>query len=282
MLSPRMWRRGAATLVLTAAALALHSSNETKAHADAFVATNTCPAGFVRVPSGTFMMGSPDTEGDADEHPRHSLTLPGFCIQRLEVTTLEYEACINAGMCTASGTDAMCNSQQVGLRSNHPINCVDWNQAMTYCNYIGARLPSEMEWEYAARGSDGRKYPWGNTAPTPRRLNACGDECVAYAKREHPTDNKTAMFAGSDGFEETAPVGSFPAGASPFGALDMAGNVYEWTSSPYCMYPQHTCQSQYRMYRGGGWYTEKTAAAATRNGNVITERSVVVGIRCAK
>ncbi len=257
-------------------------SNHRTAHADAVVATSTgCPAGFLRIPSGTFMMGSPDTEGDADEHPRHTLTVTGFCMQRLEVTAVDYQACINAGMCTATNTDAMCNTQRLSTHANHPVNCVDWNQAMTYCNYIGARLPSEVEWEYAARGSDGRKYPWGNTAPTPRRLNACGDECVAYAQRVH-NETKTAMYAGSDGFEETSPVGTYPAGASPFGVLDMAGNVYEWTSSPYCMYPQHTCASQYRMYRGGGWYTDKTDAIATRNGNLITDRSVVVGIRCAK
>jgi formylglycine-generating enzyme required for sulfatase activity len=202
-------------------------------------------------------------------------------MQRLEVTVADYEACINAGTCTPTGTEPLCNMQQATVRANHPVNCVDWHQAMAYCSYLGARLPSEMEWEYAARGTDGRKYPWGNTAPTPRRLNGCGDECVAYALRVHG-ETKVALFSGSDGYEETAPVGSYPAGASPFGVLDMAGNVYEWTSSPYCNYPQHSCASQYRMYRGGAWYTDKTAAAATRNGNLVTERSVVVGIRCAR
>jgi len=269
-------------LALVAVALAVHST-QTTARADVTLApnaTNICPTGFTYIPSGSFNIGSPDTEGDADEHPRHMVSVSGFCMQRLEVTAVEYQACINASFCTASGTDAMCNTTRLATHGNHPVNCVDWTQAMTYCNYINGRLPTELEWEYAARGSDGRKYPWGNTAPTPRRLNACGDECVDYAKRVH-NETKNAMYAGSDGYEETAPVGSFPAGASPFGLLDMAGNVYEWTSSPYCMYPQHTCSSQYRMYRGGGWYTDKTAAVATRNGNLITERSVVVGIRCA-
>jgi formylglycine-generating enzyme required for sulfatase activity len=251
-----------------------------EAHADGLVASS-CPPGFVRVPSGTFMMGSPMSDGDADEHPQHALTLPGFCMQRLEVTVAEYEACINAGNCTPTGTESQCNSQHVN-RANHPINCVDWNQAMTYCNYIGARLPTEPEWEYAARGSDGRKYPWGNQPPNAHLLNACGDECVSYAASLPTPEVKHAMYAGSDGYPETSPVGSYPRGASPFGVLDIAGNVYEWTSSPYCTYPQHQCPSQYRMYRGAGWYTEKTAAVATRNGNLITDRSVVVGIRCAK
>src|SRR5579862_460709 len=93
-----------------------------------------CPPGFVRVPSGTFTMGSPPTEGDADEHPAHTLTLPGFCMERLEVTVAEYEACIAAGVCTATGTDTQCNMQPQNLptRGNHPINCVDFTQATTY------------------------------------------------------------------------------------------------------------------------------------------------------
>jgi formylglycine-generating enzyme required for sulfatase activity len=240
-----------------------------------------CPKGFVAIPGGTFTMGSPDGEGDADEHPEHKVTVNEFCMQRLEVTVAEYETCIDAGVCTATGIDNACNVHKAAQRQTHPINCVDWYQAMAYCNYVGGRLPSEMEWEYAARGTDGRKYAWGNSPPGPTRLNACGDECTAYAQREY-SETKPSMYSGNDGFEETAPVGSYPAGASPFGLLDIAGNVYEWTVSPYCSYPDHNCTSEYRMYRGGGWYTDKTAAAATRNGNKTSERSVVVGIRCAK
>lgn len=225
-------------------------------------------------------MGSPPTDGDADEHPQHTVTVTGFCMERLEVTEAEYEACVSAGSCTPSATEAMCNSQSPN-RGSHPVNCVDWNQAVAYCNYIGARLPTEEEWEYAARGTDGRKYPWGNQPPNATLLNACGDECVAYAHTVH-NETKIAMYSGNDGFTETAPVGSYPRGASPFGILDMAGNVYEWTSSPYCTYPQHACSSPYRMYRGGGWYTEKTAAAATRNGDLTGDHKVVVGMRCAK
>ena len=239
-----------------------------------------CPAGFVRIPSGTFMMGSPDTEGASDEHPQHSMTVAGFCMQRLEVTVADYQGCVASGKCTPAGTDAMCNATIAG-RAQHPINCVDWNQATAYCASIGARLPTEVEWEYAARGTDGRKYPWGNQPPNRHLLNECGDECASYATRKHH-ETKTALYHGSDGYEETAPVGSFPYGASPFGVLDMAGNVYEWTSSPYCYYPSHTCGSRYRMYRGGGWYTDKTTTAATRNGNLTTDRTVIVGIRCAK
>ncbi len=240
-----------------------------------------CPRDFLRIGGGTFTMGSPASEGDPDEHPEHEMRVDSFCMQKLEVTTNDYQRCITAGACTESDKVAMCNLTLLPARGNHPINCVDFDQATAYCKYINARLPTEVEWEYAARGSDGRKYTWGNDPPTPNRLNECGDECVAYAQRVH-SETKHAMYSGDDGFEETAPVGHYPAGASPFGVLDMSGNVYEWTSSPYCFYPQHECESEYRMYRGGGWYTEKTASAATRNGNKVTDRSVVVGIRCAK
>ena len=260
------------------AALALPARHV--ARADGALVGPPCPAGYLRVPSGTFTMGSPPGEGDPDEHPAHSVTLAGFCMQRTEVTVADYEACVSSGACTSTGTDPTCNANKAG-RARHPINCVDWNQATAYCAHVGARLPTEPEWEYAARGPDARKYPWGNSKPTVHLLNACGDECVRYASRVHH-EVKHAMYPGDDGFEETAPVGSFPFGASPFGILDMAGNVYEWTSSPYCTYPAHSCSSAYRMYRGGAWYTEKTASVATRNGNLPTDKSVVVGFRCAK
>jgi len=278
------WARKAFLISLAAGAGALAIPAQGHFIGEAQAQSLLCPPGFVRVPSGTFTMGSPPTEGDADEHPAHTLTLAGFCMERLEVTVAEYEACIAAGACTPTGTDTQCNMQPQNrpARSNHPINCVDFQQASSYCSYIGARLPTEPEWEYAARGSDGRKYPWGNAPPSPRLLNECGDECAAYAASLPTPETKKPMYSGSDGWAETSPVGSYPRGASPFGILDIAGNVYEWTSSPYCNYPQHNCSSQYRMYRGGGWYTEKSAAVAVRNGNLMTDKSVVVGIRCAK
>ena len=266
--------------VAIAACAAVALPNRRDARAEGASLGPPCSSGFLRVPSGTFTMGSPAGEGDPDEHPAHTLTLPGFCMQRTEVTVADYQSCVASGACTAAGTGTECNAGVAG-RGRHPINCVDWNQATAYCAHIGARLPTEPEWEYAARGPDARKYPWGNHAPNGHFLNACDTECVSYALRVHH-EVKHAMFPGSDGYETTAPVGSYPFGASPYGLLDMAGNVYEWTSSPYCPYPSHSCTSPYRMYRGGAWYTEKTASVATRNGNLPTDRTVVVGFRCAK
>ncbi len=248
----------------------------------------TCPAGFVRIPGATFMMGAPDTEGDPDEHPQHAVTVGTFCMGRLEVTVNQYQACVTAGMCLATKNESQCNGTHTDMPT-HPINCISFPQALAYCNWAGGRLPTEEEWEYAARGTDGRRYPWGNTPPNATLLNACGDECVAQAAA---SDAKVALYSGNDGWVGTAPVGSYPRGASPFGLLDMAGNVYEWTSSPYCTYPAHTCTSNYRMYRGGGFYSSGPAAgttkyvgavtSSTRNGNNATEQSSVVGIRCAK
>ena len=193
-------------------------------------------------------------------HPRHQVTLSGYCIDRTEVTVAAYARCVVRGKCTASpepakeGYDSLCNGTR-GDRQDHPVNCVDWNQATKYCAFVNKRLPSEGEWEYAARGDDGRTYPWGYDAPSAKRLNACGSEWRALGKREG-----AEMYKDNDGWEITAPVGRFPGGASPFGAQNMAGNVNEWTADGYDSYaagastnPQGASDGSTRVIRGGGW-----------------------------
>jgi len=181
----------------------------------------------------------------------------------------------------------LCNGED---RLDHPINCVDWSQAQAYCQWVGGRLPTEAEWEYAARGNDGRKYPWGNDPPSAERLNACGAECVAMAKRELGLD-WGPLYPEADGWESTAPVGSFPRGASPFGVLDMAGNVGEWTTDWYGQYakddvtdPVGPRTGSARTDRGGGWYSRREHSIRTSlrywAGPVI--RSSNVGFRCAR
>jgi eukaryotic-like serine/threonine-protein kinase len=247
-------------------------------------------------------MGSPDGTGDADEHPKHPVTLSGYCIDRTEVTVKAYGACIAAKGCSAaplterfssySGAEVTewsryCNGSD---RSDHPMNCVDWDQAAAYCKWAGKRLPTEAEWEYAARGNDRRVYPWGNEAPSANLLNACGSECVAMAKRDL-RGNWSAMYNANDGWEMTAPVGSFLDGKSPFGALDMAGNVSEWTADWYGDYlgaaatnPQGAKTGTYRVDRGGGWFPIDAGhvRAAYRGWIVPTFRFSYLGFRCAR
>jgi formylglycine-generating enzyme required for sulfatase activity len=263
-----------------------------------------CPAGMVRVPAGTFRMGSPAGVGDEDEHPQHKVALSAYCIDRTEVTVKAYAACVAAKAkgCSAppltvhwseySAADVkrysrFCNRDD---RPDHPINCVDWNQAAAYCTWEGKRLPTEAEWEYAARGNDNRVYPWGNEAPSAKRLNVCGSECVAMAKRELNQD-WGKMYDASDGYETTAPVGSFSGGASPFGALDMAGNVWEWTADWYGAYsgaavtdPRGAKMGTARVIRGSAWNFNDAAnvRAANRYLNGPSDRVDDVGFRCAR
>ncbi len=260
-----------------------------------------CPAGMVRVPTGTFRMGSPDGEGEDREHPQHEVTLSGYCIDRTEVTVKEYRACVAAGGCTATPSKMevqqgaspvvvkmWCNGKD---RADHPINCVSWEQAVAYCRSVQKRLPTEAEWEYAARGSDGRKYPWGDQPPSASRLNACQNECVLMAERDLKVEWH-GMYNDDDGWPTTAPVGSYPGGASPFGVLNLAGNVSEWTADsaePYTAAaardPQRSGPGEGRVIRGSGWLDNNPSwvRAASRFYSVERDQaSLEVGFRCAR
>jgi formylglycine-generating enzyme required for sulfatase activity len=223
----------------------------------------SCPTGMVHVPAGSFVMGSPDSVGGDNEHPQHKVTLSGFCIDKTELTVAAFAKCAAAGGCSPIPTPwSGCNRNG----QNHPVNCVIWSEAKTYCEWAGKRLPTEAEWEYAARGGDGRTYPWGNQDPDKSRLQWLADS--------------------------TAPVGSFPAGASPFGALDMAGNVWEWTADGYGAYaadpqtnPTGASDSSSRVIRGAGWRAggaDDVRAANRGFGTVPTVRSNETGFRCVR
>ena len=143
----------------------------------------TCPNGSVLIPAGEFSMGSPDGQGRADEHPRHRVRSAAFCMDRTEVTVAAYRACTSRGPCTVPIDTSVlwglahthCNWGR-SVTDTHPVNCVDWNQARNYCAWAGGRLPTEAEWEYAARGVESRQYPWGDAAPDGTRANLCGSE----------------------------------------------------------------------------------------------------------
>lgn len=264
--------------------------------------SSTCSPEMVYVPDGAFEMGSADGEGLADEHPRHAVTLQAYCIDRTEVTVSMYGACVKAKGCQPPPLTVKLNggrAEEVKQRSqhcnrddraDHPINCVDWELAAAYCKWAQKRLPTEAEWEYAARGGDERAYPWGNEPPNATLLNGCGAECVQIAT---PSLGPIApaMYNASDGWNTTAPVGSFPAGKSPFGVLDMAGNVREWTADWYGGYPTAAAASpqgprtgRYRVSRGSGWYHNDAiwVRVAARSRNEPSYRNNGLGFRCAR
>jgi branched-chain amino acid transport system substrate-binding protein len=169
---------------------------------------------LVCLPAGEFGMGS-NSDG-SDEKPFHKVYLDTFWIDKTEVTNamfaqfVEGSGYLNAGSSTWGNPD-------------HPVTEVTWEDAIAYCDWMGRRLPSEAQWEKAARGADGRKYPWGDSPTTGNLAN--------FADMNLNVD--VADKNVNDGYETTAPVGSYPAGASPYGALDMAGNVWEWVNDWY-------------------------------------------------
>jgi formylglycine-generating enzyme required for sulfatase activity len=202
---------------------------------------------MVYVPAGDFLMGSTKEEAmQDDETPQHRVYLDAYWIDRTEVTLAQYQACVEAGKC---GEPDCASAGQSDL----PVACVSWQDAADYCGWAGRRLPTEAEWEKAARGTDGRKYPWGNEEPDCDRLNYSG--CVGNASS----------------------VGSYPSGTSPFGALDMAGNVSEWVAdwydedkSYYATSPERNpvgpVTGNRRVVRGGAWNADRPdVLAASRS-----------------
>jgi formylglycine-generating enzyme required for sulfatase activity len=246
--------------------------------------------GLVDIPGGTFMMGSAGPDANENEKPVHRVTVADYRLDRTEVTVKAYGECVRAGVCSEPDAFAdqrgdfhiFCNWRHPQDRSSHPINCVDYEQANTFCYWAGKRLPSEEEWEYAARGGEERTYPWGNQSPDQTRLNACEPDCQRnlLAKRFYGT---TPMYPVNDGWPETAPVGSFPAGASKHGVLDLAGNVWEWTATLYASYDGMKREPK-RVLRGGSWGGGDVRTERTTNRFRLepTSRAQFLGFRCAK
>jgi serine/threonine-protein kinase len=204
---------------------------------------------MVYVPAGEFLMGLSDADGQADddEKPQHTVYLDGYWIDRTEVTNAEYRKCVEAEACRKPG----CWDDENYNAPDQPVVCVTWDDAQSYATWVGGRLPTEAEWEKAARGADGRIYPWGDEFDG-SRLNYCDRNCTVDWKDT----------SADDGYAVTAPVGSYPAGASPYGALDMAGNVWEWVADRYeegyyarspARNPQGPDAGDYRVLRGGAF-----------------------------
>jgi eukaryotic-like serine/threonine-protein kinase len=258
-----------------------------------------CPPEMVYVPPGTFMMGK---EKDDPIAPLHKVTLTkAYCIDKLEVTLEEYQRCEKARVCTKSGAPKpgydsggpTCNEKREG-RNKHPINCITWLQADAYCRWRKKHLPTEAEWEFAARGPESFKWPWGNQPPTEElawnsmymAVNKDHAKCADMGPEICPKIYKHSAWG-------TTEVGKHPDGASPFGALDMGGNVGEWVQDwdmPMpgqnrgdAVDPTGPTTGKYRVIKDIGWDGGDPKYTVGDRSGGRPDKTVhhTVGMRCA-
>ena len=277
---------------------------------DAIAWDGPCPKRMKAVIGGKYEMGS-DEPGFPLWKPAHEVTLDSFCLDVHEVTVAEYDACVAEGGCkpadetpdfpASKGDDVktheqklaaygeLCNAGQKG-RADHPINCVDWYRAEAYCKHYGLRLPTEAEWELAARGTDGRKFPWGNDAGDHTYMNAGGPEWKSWKEAHDMEAPGPLMYDTSDGYEGTAPVGKFPRAQTQSGQMDMVGNVWEWTADWYALYenapatnPKGPAVGDRKAIRGGGFngVFQNWLRPAARYHQLATASVHAIGFRCA-
>jgi formylglycine-generating enzyme len=262
-------------LVLSIGATASAGPSMTIKPASELVGNDGAP--MILVPAGSFPMGVPkgDRDGGRDEYPRHEVMLDNYYIDTYEVTHGRYAEFVKA---TGHRTPENPKYPKRTLWSDHlsdslserPVINVDWQDAEAYCRWAGKRLPTEAEWEKAARGTDDRRFPWGNVEPTHKHLNF----------NQQWQGEKTLM-----------PVGSYEAGKSPFGAYDMAGNVWEWVADWYdplyyekspMVNPKGPDSGTYKVLRSSGWSVETPLVRLfTRVKSDPTNRNDSTGFRCA-
>jgi formylglycine-generating enzyme required for sulfatase activity len=222
---------------------------------------------WVDVPAGPFLMGTVpprDARPGRDEHPRHAVRLGDYAISRTAVTNGQYAVFVNATGRPAPGHWPAQGS--AGFRHDHPVTYVDWQDALAFCAWAGVRLPSEAEWEKAARGLDGRTWPWGEAPPKSDLCN-CGNTVG-----------------------DTVPVDACAAGASVFGALGMAGNVWEWTASTYHPYPyepgdgrEEPAAGERLVVRGGTYnHPMRHVRCADRHAVHAAARDIYIGFRVVR
>jgi formylglycine-generating enzyme required for sulfatase activity len=225
---------------------------------------------MVEIPAGEFWMGVDGPIGLDDERPRHTVWLDAYAIDRYEVTTRQYAKLLDA---TGRSVPEQWDTVNVLAHGTRPVVGVTWDDARLYCKWAGKRLPTEAEWEKAARGTDERRYPWGNTDPTPERANFALGLRFSYNQ---------ALF----------PVGQFEKGKSPYGVYDMAGNVYEWVEDWYFgdyygqspeRNPAGPASGEFRVMRGGSWSDlGKYLLTYSRFKLPPDSRNAYTGFRCAK
>jgi formylglycine-generating enzyme required for sulfatase activity len=224
------------------------------------------------VPAGTFYMGSNSEDELAAEYekPPREVYLDAFWIDQTEVTVGQYRACVDAGVCSTPRQSSSATRPDYffgGAFDDYPVLWVTWDDAVTYCRWVGSRLPTEAEWEMAARGPDGRIFPWGDS---------WNESCTNAMNR----------------LGDTRPVGSYPCGASPYNVLDMSGNVWEWVNDWFSdtyyadaptSNPQGPSQGSQRAVRSGSWYSRLAWQRSANRGSAKPDfADDDIGFRCAQ
>jgi sulfatase modifying factor 1 len=244
-------------------------------------AAKEIPMEWVPVPAGEFGMGAEGDSASADEGPKHKVSVDAFLIGKHEVTNAQYHAFVKA---TGHRLPENCCDPKFNLWKGDaipagveelPVVNVSWDDAVAFCKWSGSRLPTEAEWEKAARGTDSRTYPWGNEPPSGNRANYSFDPVSIW-----------------DGPASLAKKDQYEFGRSPYGAFEMAGNVWEWVQDWYdenyyksspAKNPTGPAKGEARAIRGASWRnTADMLRAANRNKHAPSERRVYIGIRCAK
>jgi formylglycine-generating enzyme required for sulfatase activity len=223
--------------------------------------------GMLRLPGGRFTMGSSSPKAPANERPARATSVGPYWMDRTEVTVAAYRACVQAGTCpvpTRTSADCTYDSDDPDL----PVSCVHWSDADAYCHFVGKRLPSEREWEFAARGQFAVPFPWGAGA-------SCTDAITLINEQ-----------SGRSCAHHPARVGTHPGGASIFGVQDLSGNVEEWTADWYAELlgpgPAPRAGAAH-VLRGGGWLSTPSQSRTTaRNWGSAVEAGANVGFRCAR
>jgi formylglycine-generating enzyme required for sulfatase activity len=252
---------------------------------------------MVLIPEGEFTMGKAEFDFNDSSYPAHQVYLDAFYMDIYEVTNSAYKTCVDMGSCTPP------NQNDFGYYSlpvykacvdtgsctppyryygnsefeNYPVIWVTWNQAATFCEWRGAHLPTEAQWEKAARGTDGRIYPWGDQFDG-SQANFCDKNCFdGYADKNY-----------DDGYSDTAPVGSYESGKSPYGIYNMAGNVSEWVADWYSdtyydempfENPLGPNSGSYRVTRGGSWRSGVNVSSSRGSYGGLSDE---IGFRCAR
>lgn len=213
---------------------------------------------MARIPGTIFLIGSPQGQGNPEERPQTERIVGDFWLDKTEVTVAAYRACVERGACSLPKPDDPFCTWEMRDHDEHPINCVSWPEAQAYCAFAGKRLPTEAEWELAGSGgAENRRFSWGDNDPT-----------TSIACFSHPGG--------------TCKVASFPAGA--YGLFDMSGNVWEWTASPFAVFPAEPSEGPRRVFKGGSWSRRwpKWLRVKNRSHWEPEKRNSWLGFRCAK